>query len=470
MSAEKDLLKKLVEDDVKFIDFRFSDFLGKFHHITYRTINLTEFELQHGIRFDGSSIIGWKEVHQSDMLLKPDLSTVFFDPFFSELTAVIICDVYDPTENARYVLDPRSVAVKAEEYLKKSGIAELAYFGPELEFFVFDNVRFENSAMSSFFYLDSEESHHNSGKQYENGNLGHRSGHKNGYMPVPPMDSLHDLRSDMLLEGEKIGLKMLLHHHEVAQAQCEIGFEYDTLTKAADNIQKFKYVVQNVAASYNKTATFMPKPIYGDNGSCMHTHQSLWSKGKPLFYQKSGYAELSELCLYYIGGIIKHAKVLNAFTNPSTNSYKRLVPGYEAPVLMTYSEHNRSAAIRIPYTHSPNGKRIEARFPDPMANPYLAFSAMIMAGLDGIKNKIHPGAPHDYNLYSLGEKETKKIPHVSHSLREALLCLDKDRGFLKEGGVFDDDLIDSYIKLKMREVKQFEMAPHPIEFVMYYSL
>ena len=457
----------IAEQKIEQVDFRFTDSLGKFHHITYKASNLTKEVLQAGIGFDGSSISGWKDINESDMLLKPDLTSYFVDPFTAQSCLIIFCNVIDPLTHEGYSRDPRTVAQKAEQYVKTSGAGDVAYFGPELEFFIFDDVKFKNDPNHSAIKIDSQEGPYNSDTHYPSGNMGHRPEYKGGYFPVQPIDSLFDIRAEICSVLESIGLSVTLHHHEVAASQCEIGFKFSTLTQAADNVQKFKYTVKNVAASYAKTATFMPKPIFGDNGSGMHTHQSIWKSDKPLFYEKGNYADLSELCLYYIGGIIKHAKAINAFTNPTTNSYKRLVPGFEAPVKLAYSSRNRSASIRIPYGEGKNAKRIEVRFPDPLANPYLGFAAMLMAGLDGIKNKIHPGEAIDKNLYELSPKEDSKIPNVARSLREALDALNKDRVFLKQGNVFSDDLIDNYIKLKMEEVYNWETTPHPIEFKMY---
>jgi glutamine synthetase len=382
---------------------------------------------------------------------------------------VLFCDVIEPSSGQPYGRDPRSLAKRAEAYLKYTGIGDTVYFGPELEFFIFDDVRFDNGMFGAFYELDSEENPNNFGRKYEGGNLGHRPNVKGGYFPVPPVDSTQDIRSEMLSTLKDVGISPVLHHHEVAPSQCELGFDFSLLTNTADNVQKYKYVIHNVAHTYGKTATFMPKPVAGDNGSGMHVHQSIWKDGKPLF-AGNGYADLSEMCLYYIGGIIKHAKALNAITNPSTNSYKRLVPGYEAPVLLAYSSRNRSASIRIPYVASPKGKRIETRFPDATSNPYLCFAALLMAGLDGIENKIHPGEAMDKNLYDLPPEELKDVPTVAGSLREALSALDADRAFLKKGDVFNDDIIDSLIALKMEEVEKWEMAPHPVEFKMYYSV
>lgn len=469
MSAVKEVLGLIKENNIDHVDFRFTDSKGKFHHITHMSSHVDEQTLILGVGFDGSSIEGWKDINESDMLLIPDLSTAHIDVFTEAPCLILICNVVDPVTGEGYEKDPRTVAMRAEKYIRQSKVGDEVYFGPEAEFFVFDDVRFENSPNKVMHKLDSEEGPHNCNKQYPYGNTGHRPNYKGGYFPVQPVDSSFDLRCEIVSTLKEFGIIPTLHHHEVAAAQVEVGFEYSTLVKSADNVQKFKYVVHNIAHNHGKTATFMPKPVFGDNGSGMHTHQSIWRDGQPLFFEKGGYADLSEMALYYIGGIIKHAKALNAFSNPSTNSYKRLVHGFEAPVQLAYSARNRSAAIRIPFAHSDKAKRIEARFPDPTANPYLAFSAMLMAGIDGIKNKIHPGEAIDKNLYNLSKEDELKIPMVARSLREALDSLDSDREFLKEGGVFSDSLIDSYIKLKMQEVKAWEMAPHPIEFKMYYS-
>jgi len=421
-----------------------------------------------GTAFDGSSIAGWKAIDASDMTLMLDPATAHMDPFFAQSTMVILCDIVDPRTGEAYGRDPRSIAKKAEAYMLSQGVGDTAYFGPEAEFFVFDDVRFSATPYNTSFIVDSSELQTNTFTEYETGNLGHRMRIKGGYFPVPPQDSLQDCRSEMLSVMAEMGVVVEKHHHEVAAAQHELGLKFDTLVRNADKIQIYKYVVHQVANAYGKTATFMPKPIFGDNGSGMHVHQSIWKDGKPVFAGNK-YADLSDACLWYIGGILKHAKAINAFTNPSTNSYKRLVPGYEAPVLLAYSQGNRSASCRIPYTTNPKAKRVEVRFPDPLANPYLAFSAMLMAGLDGIKNKIDPGSAMDKNLYDLPPEELKAIPTVCGSLREALASLDADREFLKAGGVFDDDQIDAYIELKMEENMRYEMTPHPIEYDMYYS-
>lgn len=463
------VIKMIKENEIEFVDFRFTDPKGKWHHTAYIASQVSEDLLVEGIMFDGSSISGWKSINESDMILKPDTDSAFLDPFSAQPTLILFCDIIEPSTGQFYARDPRSTAKRAEAYLNFTGIGDTAFFGPELEFFIFDDVRFSSDANGAFFEVDSEECPHNSGRDYEIGNLGHRPRTKGGYFPVAPVDSLSDIRGEMLQLLESVGMTPVLHHHEVAPGQCELGFVFDTLLKTADNVQKYKYVIQNVAYSYGKTATFMPKPIAGDNGSGMHVHQSIWKDAAPLF-SGNGYADLSETCLYYIGGIIKHAKALNAFSNASTNSYKRLVPGFEAPVLLAYSSRNRSASIRIPYGAGPKAKRIETRFPDSTANPYFTFAALLMAGLDGIENKIHPGEAMDKNLYDLPPEELKDVPTVARSLREALSALDKDRAFLKKGDVFTDDQIDAYIELKMEEVLRWEMAPSPVEYEMYYSV
>jgi glutamine synthetase len=469
MTTAKDVLKMIKENDVKYVDLRFTDPRGKWQHVTFDVSMVDEDIFAEGTMFDGSSIAGWKAINESDMLLMLDPSTACIDPFFAETTLSITCDILEPSTGEPYNRDPRGIAKKAEAYLKSTKIGDTIFVGPEAEFFVFDDVKFAADPYHTGFRLDSSELPTNGYTDYEGGNLGHRVRTKGGYFPVPPVDSLQDMRGEMLASMAKMGVKVEKHHHEVASAQHELGMKFDTLTHMADQMQIYKYCIHQVANIYGKTATFMPKPVYGDNGSGMHVHQSIWKGGKPLFAGNK-YADLSQECLWYIGGIIKHAKALNAFTNPSTNSYKRLVPGYEAPVLLAYSARNRSASCRIPWTANPKAKRVEVRFPDPTANPYLAFAAMLMAGLDGILNKIDPGAAMDKDLYDLPPKELKKIPTVCGSLREALQNLDKDRAFLKAGGVFNDDFIDSYIELKMGEVMRFEMTPHPVEFDMYYSV
>jgi len=470
MAADaKSVLKMIQDKEVKFVDLRFTDPRGKWQHVTFDLSQITEEAFSEGLMFDGSSIAGWKAINESDMTLMPDPSTAVIDPFFAQTTLAIVCDVHEPLTGQPYNRCPRSIAKAAEKYVKTSGVGDTAYFGPEAEFFVFDSVRFDTGMNKAFYYIDSTEGPYNSGTDYESGNRGHRPPAKGGYFPVPPIDSLQDMRSEMLGVMGEMGIEPEKHHHEVAASQHELGIKFTTLTRCGDAMQIYKYVIHQVAESYGKTATFMPKPIYGDNGSGMHVHQSIWKDGKPLF-AGSGYADLSNMCLYYIGGIIKHAKALNAFTNSLTNSYKRLIPGFEAPVLLAYSARNRSASCRIPHAPGPKGKRVEVRFPDPGSNPYLAYAAMLMAGLDGIENKIHPGDPMDKDLYSLPPEELKDIPQVCGSLRDALAHLDANRAFLKKGGVFTDDFIDSYIELKMGEVYAFEHTPHPIEFKMYYSV
>jgi glutamine synthetase len=463
------LYKKMKDEDIQYVDLRFTDPRGKMQHVTFHKNMVGEDFFTEGQMFDGSSVAGWKAINESDMLLMPDQATAIIDPFFQQTTLAVICDVLDPITGQAYNRDPRTTAKKAEAYVKASGIGDTVFFGPEAEFFVFDDVRWSIEPHSTGYSYDSSELPINTNKEYPMGNMGHRPGPKGGYFPVPPIDSEQDMRGEMLSIMGEIGLDPEKHHHEVAPAQHELGLKFSTLTVMADRMQLYKYVIHNVAASYGKSATFMPKPMYKDNGSGMHVHQSIWQGGKPLFAGNK-YADLSDMCLYYIGGIIKHAKALNAITNPSTNSYKRLVPGYEAPVMLAYSSRNRSASIRIPFGSNPKAKRIEARFPDPMANPYLAFAALLMAGLDGIENKIHPGDAMDKDLYDLPPAEAAKIPQVCGSLREALGALDADRAFLKKGGVFDDDQIDSYIDLKMEENMRFELHPHPVEFDMYYKM
>jgi len=465
-----DVLKLIKEKDAKFADLRFTDTIGKEQHVTIPARLVDDDLFKDGKMFDGSSIAGWKGINESDMILLPDPATALIDPFYEETTVNLRCDVIEPTTMQGYGRDPRSLAKRAEAYLKSTGIADGALFGPENEFFIFDSVTWKSEMRGCSAEIDSIQGAWNSNKAYEEGNKGHRPGIKGGYFPVPPVDAFQDLRSAMCLAMEEMGLKIEVHHHEVATGgQCEIGVGANTLTKKADEVQILKYALQNVAHGYGKTLTFMPKPLVGDNGSGMHVHQSLQKDGKALFAGDK-YGGLSEIALYYIGGIIKHARAINAFTNASTNSYKRLVPGFEAPVMLAYSARNRSASIRIPWIANPKGRRIEVRFPDSTANPYFAFASMMMAGLDGIQNKIHPGDPADKDLYDLEPEEAKHIPTVCHSLDMALEHLDKDRGFLTAGGVFTDDVIDAYIDLKMKDVTRMRMTTHPIEFDMYYSL
>ena len=468
MSADA-ILRKIQNENIQYVDLRFTDPKGKWQHVTFDTSLVDEDFFTDGQMFDGSSISGWKAINESDMVLMPDPSSAVMDPFFARPTLSINCDILDPATGQPYGRDPRTTAKAAEAYLQSSGVGDTAFFGPEPEFFVFDDVRFSDAQNNMGFAIDSTEGPYNSSTDYENGNLGHRPGPKGGYFPVPPVDSEQDMRSEMLAVMGEMGVEPEKHHHEVAPSQHELGMKFASLTEVADRVQKYKYIVHNVAHSYGKTATFMPKPVYGDNGSGMHVHQSIWKDGKPLF-AGDRYADLSESCLYYIGGIIKHARAINAFSNATTNSYKRLVPGFEAPVLLAYSARNRSASVRIPWVASPNGKRLETRFPDASGNPYLTFSALLMAGLDGIQNKIHPGDAMDKDLYDLPAEELAGIPTVCGSLREALDALDADRDFLKKGNVFNDDQIDAYIELKMEEVTRFETTPHPVEFTMYYSV
>ncbi len=464
----KKVLQMIKDNDVKYVDFRFTDPRGKWHHTAQTVATINEDIFAEGIMFDGSSIAGWKAINESDMTLMPDPSTAVMDPFTAQPQLILFCDILEPSTGQPYARDPRSTAKLAEAYLASTGIGDKAFFGPEAEFFVFDSVRFKNSMEHCFYKIDSSEGPWTSGDEYEEGNVGHRPTVKGGYFPVPPVDSMTDLRAEMTTVMAEMGLNMEKHHHEVAAAQMELGDRFGTLVKKADQMQIYKYVVHNVAHSYGKTATFMPKPLCGDNGSGMHCHQSIW-KGDKNIFAGSGYADLSETCLHYIGGIIKHAKAINAFTNPTTNSYKRLVPGFEAPVLLAYSARNRSASCRIPYAASPKGKRVEVRFPDPTANPYLAFAAMLMAGLDGIQNKIDPGEAMDKDLYDLPPEELVNVPTVCGSLREALDSLWADKAFLLKGDVFTEDQIKAYCDLKWQEVVAFETAPHPIEFQMYYS-
>ncbi len=470
MSTPADVIKLIQDNEVKYADLRFCDTRGKEQHVTVPARYVTEDFFVEGKMFDGSSIAGWKGINESDMILMPDPDTAVLDPFFEDATVILRCDVIEPATMQGYERDPRSLAKRAEAYLKGVGFADSALFGPENEFFIFDDVRFGNDMHQSYHHIDSVQGAWNSGTAMEGGNKGHRPGVKGGYFPVPPVDAYQDIRAAMCRACEDMGLKVEVHHHEVATGgQCELGINANTLTKKADEVLILKYALQNVGAAYGKTVTFMPKPLVGDNGSGMHVHQSLSKNGKTIMAGDK-YAGLSEECLYYIGGIIKHAKALNAFTNASTNSYKRLVPGFEAPVMLAYSARNRSASIRIPYVSSPKARRIEVRFPDSTANPYLAFAAMLMAGLDGIQNKIHPGEAADKDLYDLEPEEAAHIPTVCHSLDMALEALDQDREFLKKGGVFTDDVIDSYIALKMQEVTRLRMTTHPVEFEMYYSL
>ena len=465
-----DVMSMVKENEVKFVDFRFTDTRGKEQHVSVPLSHFDEDKFTSGHAFDGSSIAGWKGIEASDMLLMPDPNTANIDPFYEEPTLILTCDVLEPGDGKPYERDPRSLARRAETYLKSSGIGDAAFFGPEPEFFVFDQVQWNVDMSGSFVKITSEEAVWSSGKDIEGGNMGHRPAVKGGYFPVPPVDSFQDMRSEMCLILESLGVPVEVHHHEVGGCgQQELGTKFSTLVQRADWLQLQKYVIHNVAHAYGKTATFMPKPVVGDNGSGMHVHQSVWKDGKNLF-AGDGYAGLSEFALYYIGGIIKHARALNAITNPGTNSYKRLVPGFEAPVKLAYSARNRSASVRIPYVANPKGRRIEVRFPDPTMNPYLGFAALLMAGLDGVENKIHPGEAATKDLYHLPPEEDAKIPTVCHSLDQALEYLDRERAFLTKGGVFTDAYLDAYIELKTQEVTRFRMTTHPLEFEMYYSL
>ncbi len=463
-----ELLSEIKEKDVKYVDVRFTDINGKMQHVTFDIDLVDDDFLTEGTMFDGSSIAGWKAINESDMLLMPDLTRSYIDPFYQQTTLFLFCDVLNPDTGEPYNRDPRSIAKKALNYVKSADIGDQVYFGPEAEFFIFDDVRWNTSPHKTGYSFDSVELPANTGKEYPEGNRGHRPGPKGGYFPVNPIDSAQDLRGEMLEVMKQLGMDPEKHHHEVAPAQHELGLKFSDLLTMADRMQLYKYVIHNVADAYGKTATFMPKPYFGDNGSGMHCHQSIWKDGKPLFAGDK-YAGLSDMCLWYIGGVIKHAKAINAFANPSTNSYKRLVPGYEAPVKLAYSARNRSASIRIPFVTSPKAKRLEVRFPDPLGNPYLTFVALLMAGLDGIQNRIDPGPALDKNLYDLPAQEQANVPEVAGSLKEALDALDADRGFLKAGGVMDDDFIDAYIELKMTEVMRLALHPHPVEFDMYFK-
>ena len=468
MADKASVLTTIREEDIVYVDVRFCDPRGRMQHVSVMSELVDEDFLDDGFMFDGSSIAGWKSIDQSDMKLMPDPTSAYIDPFYAEKTLCLHCTVLEPDTNEPYSRDPRGTAVKAEAYLKSSGIGDAAYFGPEAEFFIFDDVRYAVTPNKVSFQIDAVDAAWNTDTEYEMGNTGHRPGVKGGYFPVNPVDSAQDIRSEMLSTMKRMGMKVDKHHHEVASPQHELGLIFGGLTEQADNILKYKYVIQNVAAAYGKTATFMPKPYYGDNGSGMHVNMSIWKGGMPLFAGDK-YADLSQEALWYIGGILKHAKTLNAFTNPGTNSYKRLIPGFEAPVLRAYSARNRSGCVRIPWTESPKSKRVEARFPDPSANPYLAFAALLMAGLDGIRNRIDPGEASDKDLYDLPPEELASIPTVCGSLREALECLAADHDFLLAGDVFTRDQIDGYMALKWGEVYAFEHMPHPIEYQMYYS-
>ena len=462
------LIEMIAAEEAAYLDIRFTDPRGKLQHVTLLTDEVDEDMLQDGIMFDGSSIEGWKSIEASDMMLMPDQDSAYVDPFYAEKTVCVHCSVLEPDTGARYERDPRGTAEKAEAYLDASGVGDVAYMGPEAEFFLFDDVRFSNTINKVSYEVDALDGSWNSDTKYEMGNMGHRPGVKGGYFPVNPTDDAHDIRAEMLSTMKRLGMKVDKHHHEVASCQHELGLIFGTLTKQADELQKYKYVIHNVAHAYGKTATFMPKPIAGDNGTGMHVNMSIWKDNKPIFAGDK-YADLSQEALWYIGGVLKHAKTINAFTNPSTNSYKRLIPGFEAPVLRAYSARNRSGCVRIPWTESPKAKRIEARFPDPSANPYLAFASLLMAGIDGIKNKIDPGEAMDKNLYDLPAEELAGIPTVCGSLREAIDALRADHDFLLAGDVFTSDQINGYAELKMHEIEACEHTPHPVEFQMYYS-
>ena len=467
-TTANDILKKIKTEEIEWVDLRFTDPKGKWQHLTMVASIMGEDEWTDGLMFDGSSIEGWKAINESDMVLKPDLDAIYTDPFSATPMLIVFCDVVEPSTGELYARDPRSTAKRAEAYLKTTGIGDTVYVGPEAEFFMFDNVQFDTNYAESYFKIDDIELPTNTGREYEGGNLGHRPRAKGGYFPVAPVDSAVDIRGEMVSTMLEMGLPCDKHHHEVAAAQHELGMTFGTLTTTADRMQIYKYVVHQVAHAYGKSATFMPKPIKEDNGSGMHTHFSIWNGKTPLFAGE-GYAGLSEMCLYFIGGVIKHAKAINAFTNPTTNSYKRLVPGYEAPVLLAYSARNRSASCRIPYGTGPKAKRVEIRFPDAMANPYLAYAALMMAGLDGIQNKIHPGEAMDKNLYDLPPAELAQVPTVCGSLREALESLTADHDFLLKGDVFSKDQIEAYVEVKWAEVARWEMTPSPVEYDMYYS-
>ncbi len=468
MASVNDVLKQIKDEEIEWVDLRFTDPKGKWQHLTMSASVMDEDALEDGLMFDGSSIEGWKTINESDMILKPDMDAAYIDPFSATPMLSLFCNIVEPSDGQLYGRDPRSTATRAEAYLGSTGIGDTVYVGPEPEFFMFDDVRFEDGYAGSGYAIDDIELPTNTGKEYEMGNMGHRPRAKGGYFPVAPVDSAMDIRGEMVATMMEMGLNMDKHHHEVAAAQHELGITFSSLTRAADQVQIYKYVVAQVAHAYGKTATFMPKPIKEDNGSGMHSHMSIWKDGKPTFAGNE-YAGLSETCLHYIGGVIKHAKAVNAFTNATTNSYKRLVPGFEAPVLLAYSARNRSASCRIPYGAGEKAKRVEFRFPDALANPYLAFSALLMAGLDGIENKIHPGEAMDKNLYDLPPAELAEVPTVCGSLREALESLEADHEFLLKGDVFSMDQIEAYAELKWEEVIRLETTPAPVEFDMYYS-
>ena len=466
--SQNTIVELIKSQEIEYVDLRFTDPRGKLQHLTLLSNQVDEEFLEEGMMFDGSSISGWKSIDQSDMKLIPDTNSPYIDPFYAEKTLCLHCNVVEPDTGEPYNRDPRGTALRAETYLKASGIGDVSYFGPEAEFFLFEDVKFSVEMNKVSYEVDAQDASWNTDSHYEIGNMGHRPGIKGGYFPVNPTDINHDLRSEMLSTMKRMGMKVDKHHHEVASCQHELGLIFGSLTHQADELQKYKYVVQNVANAYGKSATFMPKPISGDNGTGMHVNMSIFKNGNPIF-SGDKYADLSQEALYFIGGILKHAKALNAFTNPCTNSYKRLIPGFEAPVLRAYSARNRSGCVRIPWAENPKAKRVEARFPDPAANPYLCFSALLMAGLDGIKNKTDPGQASDKDLYELPPEELKGIPTVCASLREAIESLEKDQDFLLQGDVFTKDQIRGYIELKWEEVYAYEHTPHPVEYKMYYS-
>ena len=466
--ATSDVLKTIKEEEVEYVDLRFTDPRGKLQHVTLLEDQVDEDFFEEGFMFDGSSIQGWKSIDQSDMKLMPDPDSAYIDPFYAEKTLCLHCTVVEPDTGEPYNRDPRGTAILAENYLKSTGIGDTAFFGPEAEFFLFDDVRFSVAMNKVGYEVDAQDASWNTDTEYEMGNMGHRPGVKGGYFPVNPTDASMDLRSEMLSTMKRMGMKVDKHHHEVASCQHELGLIFASLVKQADELQKYKYVIHNVAHAYGKSATFMPKPVAGDNGTGMHVNMSIWKDGGPTFAGDK-YADLSETALHFIGGILKHAKALNAFTNPATNSYKRLIPGFEAPVLRAYSARNRSGCVRIPWAESPKAKRVEARFPDPSANPYLCFAALLMAGIDGIQNKINPGDPSDKDLYDLPPEELAGIPTVCGSLREAIEELEADMDFLLAGDVFTRDQIEGYIELKTEEIELYEHTPHPVEFKLYYS-
>eukprot|EP01100_Stratorugosa_tubuloviscum_P008207 TRINITY_DN3415_c1_g1_i1.p1 TRINITY_DN3415_c1_g1~~TRINITY_DN3415_c1_g1_i1.p1 ORF type:complete len:485 (-),score=245.25 TRINITY_DN3415_c1_g1_i1:39-1493(-) len=470
LNTAQEIVNFVKENKIEIIDACFTDPLGMWQHCSYASNQLDLSAFEQGLAFDGSSITLFRGIQNSDLIMKPDATTAWIDPFSRFKTLHINCDIYDPLTNQSYERDPRAIARKAQEYLKQTGIADQSFFGPEPEFFLFDDARFEVANNRAMFSLDAEEANWNSGKVYKTGNLAHRVEPKRAYFPLLPIDRNMDIRSEMLLTLEKIGIPADKHHHEVAVAQNELGFTALPLIQSADALMAYKYIVKNVARKHGKTVTFMPKPIFGDNGTGMHCHQSLWKEGKPLFYDATGYSGLSQLALHYIGGLLKHAPALLAFTNPTTNSYKRLVPGFEAPVTLVYSRGNRSAAIRIPL-HNPTcakAKRIEFRCPDALANPYIAFSAMLLAGLDGIQNRIDPGKPVDIDIYEMDEHERFALPQAPKSLSEALDNLERDHEFLIRGGVFTQEYIRAYIDHKRKEIQRVSLTPHPLEYVMYY--